>query len=76
METVCERSAPKPTTNDMMQRERDPEIRVILHSLGIDSGEPIFRNGVFILGMLRCLIPGLIRSIAGPRPRNHTGDGR
>jgi hypothetical protein len=47
----------------MMHPERDPEIGVILNSLGIHSRDPIFRNGSFILGTLRCFIPGLIRSI-------------
>ena len=67
METVFEIPPIQSNTNDMMHGERDPEIGVILDSLGIDSSEPIFRNGVFILGTLRCFIPGLIRSIGRPR---------
>jgi hypothetical protein len=67
MEMVCEIPPSQAGTNDVLHGERDPEIRVILDSLGIDSREQIFRNGVFILGALRCFISGLIRSIGRPR---------
>lgn len=67
METVFDLRPSQADTNDMMHGERDPEIGAILHSLGIDSSEPIFRNGLFILGTLRYFIPELIRSIGRPR---------
>jgi hypothetical protein len=67
MEMVCEIPRSQADTNDVMHGERDPEIGVILDSLGIDSREQIFRDATFILGTLRCFISGLIRSIGRPR---------
>jgi hypothetical protein len=43
METVFAIPPIQSNTNDMMHRERDPKIGVILDSLGIDSRKPIFR---------------------------------